>query len=175
MKIIELIILSFLISLMANFLLILISEKVPYLCDSFSGPQKNHSYPVPRVGSVGIFLGVFVSFLFLKHANFYFLVCALPVFLVGVFEDLYKRISPWFRLIMGFFSAILAMYLLDAILTRTDVFFLDSLLKYKPFSMGITLIAISGVNKCNQYHGWFKWPGFYNYYYHINGSFLCCF
>ncbi|HEV8693300.1 MAG TPA: hypothetical protein VGQ93_03800, partial [Lysobacter sp.] len=77
-----------------------------------SGPQKFHGAPVPRVGGVGIVIGVVGALLLLWAMRYsetplglILVACAAPAFLGGLAEDLTKRQSPRRRL---FFTAVSA-------------------------------------------------------------------
>jgi UDP-N-acetylmuramyl pentapeptide phosphotransferase/UDP-N-acetylglucosamine-1-phosphate transferase len=64
-----------------------------------SGPQKVHTYVIPRIGGIDIFLAIifkdFVTLSFLKLDRGLLFVqlmaCALPTFLNGLLEDIIKK------------------------------------------------------------------------------------
>lgn len=99
----------------------------------FSGPQKFHARAVPRIGGLGIVGGMLLVTIALglrpdaepPRLALLLLVCGLPAFLVGLHEDLTKRVSPRRRLFATAVSAALALWLLDATITRTDLGPLD--------------------------------------------------
>src|SRR5690349_4571408 len=77
-----------------------------------SGAQKLHAKPVPRVGGVGLVVGLLMAGFasFMAHGDSYpatltLLTCATPVFLAGFIEDLTKRVSVRTRLLSSFVSA----------------------------------------------------------------------
>lgn len=115
------------------------------------GVQKFHATPVPRVGGVGIFLGVLAGLLAKAWVddpdaapNFVLLACALPAFGAGLVEDLTKRVGVRERLISAALSALIGGFFLGAWLTRLNVPVLDSLLHPPTLSLGGGTIAISG-------------------------------
>jgi len=65
---------------------------------NFDGPQKFHTKAVPRVGGLAIGLGIFAACIFNYLASpqdiekLILLVCALPVFGIGITEDLTKKL-----------------------------------------------------------------------------------
>jgi UDP-GlcNAc:undecaprenyl-phosphate/decaprenyl-phosphate GlcNAc-1-phosphate transferase len=71
-----------------------------------SGPQKFHTHAVPRIGGIGIFLAItftgLVTLLFFKLDQGLLLLqlmaCALPAFLIGLLEDVTKKIGVKTRL-----------------------------------------------------------------------------
>jgi UDP-N-acetylmuramyl pentapeptide phosphotransferase/UDP-N-acetylglucosamine-1-phosphate transferase len=114
--------------------------------------QKMHSAPVPRVGGVAIVGAVGITFgigaLFGTNPRaepFLLLLCATPVFLGGVIEDLTKRVSPAVRLLCAACSALAGACLLHAIIGRVDLPLIDHALIFTPIAIGLTLLTISGL------------------------------
>lgn len=118
-----------------------------------TGVQKLHKSPVPRVGGMGIALGLLVGGLLLQYQStddsgntaLLLLLCAMPVFAAGLLEDLTKRVSVRMRLLASVVSALVAIWLMDAQLTRLDTPVLDLLMTAGPFAALFTCFAISGV------------------------------
>jgi UDP-N-acetylmuramyl pentapeptide phosphotransferase/UDP-N-acetylglucosamine-1-phosphate transferase len=84
-----------------------------------SGPQKMHVKAVPRVGGIGILVGLFVGAALLSwlHAGvgrdiLLILVCTLPAFGSGIWEDFTKSISPRRRMLALAVSGLLGVALL---------------------------------------------------------------
>ena len=74
-------------------------------------------------------------------------VCVLPVFLVGLTEDLTHKIAPSWRLLSAMISAVLASWLLGAMLPRLDLPMLDHALALWPWlALALTWFAIAGVS-----------------------------
>ena len=116
------------------------------------GVQKFHSAPVPRVGGVGILLGVMLAetttFLFepeVARFGSYVLLASLPAFVAGLIEDLTKRVSARQRLIATGLSAIAGGLLLGGWVLRVDVPGVDSLLAIGWVSIWVTAVAVAGV------------------------------
>jgi UDP-N-acetylmuramyl pentapeptide phosphotransferase/UDP-N-acetylglucosamine-1-phosphate transferase len=116
------------------------------------GIQKIHRAPVPRVGGVGLALGLIIGALvgFLLGGKTYpvvlqLLLCATPVFLAGLMEDLTKRVSVRTRLYASFVSAGIATWLLNAYLVQLDTPVLDSMVAFTPFAIVFTCIAVGGM------------------------------
>jgi UDP-N-acetylmuramyl pentapeptide phosphotransferase/UDP-N-acetylglucosamine-1-phosphate transferase len=113
--------------------------------DHDSGPQKFHSRPVPRIGGLGIVAGVIAALAVLLYRDAAdsfaprLFVCAMPVFLIGMMEDITKKVSPRRRLFAAAVSAALAAWLLDAVVARTDIPGLDWLVS---FHVGAVLLAV---------------------------------
>ena len=99
-----------------------------FLDHDLSGPQKFHAQAVPRVGGMGIVAGLVLAWPAVWAADAaagrlfgLLLLCGVPAFAVGLIEDLTKRVSPRSRLVATAVSAALALWLLQASLTRTDI------------------------------------------------------
>jgi len=117
-----------------------------------SGPQKFHARPVARVGGIGIFVGLIIGLVPLGFAvpqsglvAAYLLACGLPAFIGGLVEDLTKSVRPLHRLVATAVSALLAAWLLDAMITRTDLPGLDWLVSGAAGAMAITVFAVAGI------------------------------
>ena len=104
--------LGFALSAIASFLVIRFAHTNVRLWSDhdMSGPQKFHARPVPRIGGVGIFLGLASALLSAWASSregsilgLTLLACAAPAFLAGLAEDLTKSQSPRRRL---FFTAV---------------------------------------------------------------------
>jgi UDP-GlcNAc:undecaprenyl-phosphate/decaprenyl-phosphate GlcNAc-1-phosphate transferase len=123
-------------------------------------PQRFHAGDIPRLGGVGILLGLIASVTFTSLSqrmewahNFNarvpwlltVLACVLPVFLVGLAEDWTHRIGIHLRFIGALASAVMACWLLDLKVVRLDVPGIDMLMEYAWFSIGFTLIAVAGL------------------------------
>lgn len=117
-----------------------------------SGPQKFHARPVPRVGGLAVVIGVLLGILWIQFRrppdapqHWLLLASALPTLLLGLWEDFTKNISPRRRLVATVASAVLAVWLLDLIITRTHIPGVDWLITMYPFALGLTLLVVTGV------------------------------
>jgi UDP-N-acetylmuramyl pentapeptide phosphotransferase/UDP-N-acetylglucosamine-1-phosphate transferase len=117
--------------------------------DSESGVQKVHEEPTPRVGGIAILisaaLGAKLAPPEVSIILWPMLIAALPAFLIGAIEDLFKRDRVRERMIATFASGILAWWLTGVSLTRLDIPFVDALLAATPISVLFTAFALSGV------------------------------
>ena len=116
------------------------------------GVQKFHAQPVPRIGGVGLLLGLLAVSLWLRFINppvgipmLWLLLASCPAFLGGLAEDLTKRVSALARLLLTMASALLGYWLLEAGLMRLDIPLLDAALHWWPASLLLTVVAIAGV------------------------------
>jgi UDP-N-acetylmuramyl pentapeptide phosphotransferase/UDP-N-acetylglucosamine-1-phosphate transferase len=149
-----LLLISFFISLIACGLLIRYQAWHSSLSGDhdFLSPQKFHRAAVPRIGGVGIATGslfaIFVG-LFINPAIAKLLalagLTALPLFGIGIAEDLTKRISVRIRLIFAFLSALLFLYFFDIRSIRLDIPIIDTLMGYSVPAIFFLAFAITGL------------------------------
>lgn len=118
-----------------------------------SGPQKLHVRSVPRIGGIGIFVGFAagVAVLSLRSASqswaaWAMLLCGLPAFAMGLWEDLTKNISPRRRLAATVLSGALGVWLLDAVILRTDIPGLEFIVGFQLGALLVTLFMVAGVS-----------------------------
>ena len=126
----SLLILAFMASLLITLWIVRSSHVHGHLTGDLdlSGVQKFHTVAVPRVGGIGIILGVFLAltaryFHNAEVATFglLLLVSALPAFLSGFSEDITKKVGTKIRLLATVLSAGLAGYLLNAWLNSVQI------------------------------------------------------
>lgn len=117
-----------------------------------SGPQKFHAVPVPRIGGVGMFVGLLACIAAAAltgradwRTGGLLMLAGLPAFVAGLVEDLTKRVSPGKRLLATAVSAALGIWLLGAIITRTDVPGLDWLVSVSVGAWLATVFTVAGV------------------------------
>ena len=145
---------SFLVGLFATLLIMRWSLRYGHLsADSdLSGPQKFHARPVPRVGGAGIMTAIVAGGVIAQFGDsptapslWLLIACSLPAFVAGIAEDLTKNVSPRRRLIATAISAGLAIWLLGALIGRTDIPGVDTLLQWAPVAMLLTVFVVTGV------------------------------
>lgn len=115
-----------------------------------TGPQKFHAAPVPRVGGIGIFLGVLLVSVGLwlttdQPLALALSLCALPAFGSGLTEDLTKTQSPRRRLFFTAMSAALAAGFVDALIVRTGLPGLDWVVSSVVGASLVTVFVVAGV------------------------------
>ncbi len=117
------------------------------------GPQKFHTRIVPRIGGIGIFVAILltslIALLIFKLDRGLLLVqliaCSLPTFLIGLLEDVTKKIGVKTRLTATACSAVLLGYFLNAWIISIHVPGLDSLLGIMIISVIFTIIGVTGL------------------------------
>jgi UDP-N-acetylmuramyl pentapeptide phosphotransferase/UDP-N-acetylglucosamine-1-phosphate transferase len=147
-------IVAFAVSLAATLLVIRSARRYAHFWNDndLSGPQKFHVQPVARIGGLGIAAGVLagVAVVF-RHDTpagvdgLTLLVCGLPALFTGLVEDLTKDVSPRRRLLASALSALLAFWLLDALIVRTAIPGLDWVVSFPAGAVMVTLFAVTGV------------------------------
>jgi UDP-N-acetylmuramyl pentapeptide phosphotransferase/UDP-N-acetylglucosamine-1-phosphate transferase len=157
-------------SFIASFLVGLLILRFRHLHEHMSadhdirGVQKFHSKVVPRIGGIALILGIVVaiaSHYSINPSVWWFctllLFSALPVFCMGLLEDLTKTVSIRTRFLSAIASALLAGYLFDAWLVDVQFIGLDTLLAIPAVSILFTCFAVAGVtnsfNIIDGYHG----------------------
>lgn len=119
----------------------------------FSLPQKIHAVPVPRIGGLGIVVGLLAaaSWLFLASPGTHgllgllLLACALPAFVAGLVHDFSDSLTPRGRLVATAVSAVLAFYVLDAAIVRTDLPGFEQIASVAAGSLFLTVLAVAGI------------------------------
>jgi UDP-N-acetylmuramyl pentapeptide phosphotransferase/UDP-N-acetylglucosamine-1-phosphate transferase len=117
--------------------------------DHAHGVQKFHVDPTPRVGGLAVLLGGLAGWWFapplVNDVLWVMWLAGLPAFLFGFAEDLTKRVGVRERLLATMASGVVAWWLTDVSLTRLDVWGLDRLLAWVPFSVLFTAFAVGGI------------------------------
>jgi UDP-N-acetylmuramyl pentapeptide phosphotransferase/UDP-N-acetylglucosamine-1-phosphate transferase len=116
-------------------------------------PQKFHARIVPRIGGIGIALGLLSGLAVAipgiasgRVGQLTALVCAsLMVLGIGLIEDVTKIVTPRMRMLVTMLASALTMWLAGICIERTDLAGLDPALQIFGMSMLLTLLAVSGV------------------------------
>jgi len=147
-------IVAFAVALAATLLTIRSARTWTYLKNENdqSGPQKFHVQPAARIGGLGIVAGVLAGVLVIWRADvsvgaagFVLLGCGLPVWITGLAEDLTKHVSPRRRLLSSALSALLAVWLLDAVIVRTAIPGLDWVVSFPLGAAAVSVFVVTGV------------------------------
>ena len=166
---------SFLISFFVCLVFIKIFPKTHWGKDETKGVQKIHNQAVPRIGGIGVFLGVFITilifyfttsadvvdkYLFSNSNNYINLIGKIPIYIIvlissipivifGSLEDFTRNISPRKRLLACLTSAFLAYFFLNLGVEKVDFYGFNGItyiLSLSPIIVAITTILfISGV------------------------------
>lgn len=150
---------SFFTSIFTSFSIALILIRYIHLHQKMTGdihtqgPQKFHIGLTPRIGGLPILLGLCAGGglaiskdLLPVQLSLSLLVAVAPVFLLGLAEDISKRVAPLWRLLASFFSAGLASWLIGATLSGIGLPGIDSLMSsYHVVTLIFTVIAVGGM------------------------------
>jgi UDP-N-acetylmuramyl pentapeptide phosphotransferase/UDP-N-acetylglucosamine-1-phosphate transferase len=112
--------------------------------------QSVHAEPTPRIGGVAIFAGLAAMTMLMPpddaRVALMILTSALPIFAVGLIEDVGNNVSPNLRLLAAFFSGIVMMSLSGEWLRHVDLPGVDLVLAFAPLGILFTLFACGGVS-----------------------------
>ena len=144
---------AFLASLISTFLIIRYEYLHGHLTGDhdFLAPQKFHHKVVPRVGGIGIALGLIIALSVHQTLNqehnspLEIILCATPAFLIGVLEDFTKKVGIQLRLLATALSAVAGAFFLNATITQINVAGIDEILSLPIFSLIFTVFAVSGL------------------------------
>jgi len=118
---------------------------------SFDGPQKFHLVVVPRVGGLAIAMGIFIPLTLLDNGSInsmealFLVLSSLPVFGIGIAEDLTKKVGIRTRLSFTAVGALIAIYLLGTSITQLDIPAIDYVIAIPAISILFTVFAITGL------------------------------
>ena len=113
--------------------------------------QKFHTRAVPRVGGLGVLLGVVIAGLLLPLPKaelelFWLLILSLmPAFIGGFLEDITRRVGPGVRLLLTVITAGFAFSLAGVHFERSDVDWLDKAMTFLPVAYLMLLFAVAGM------------------------------
>lgn len=122
--------------------------------DSASGIQKMHTKPTPRIGGIGIAVGVLAGFAASSHdiaaaekraILSTILLAGMPAFIFGLLEDVTKKVSVKSRLLATMASGVLGWGITGTAITHVDIPGLNFLLNYTFFSVLFTAFAVGGI------------------------------
>jgi UDP-N-acetylmuramyl pentapeptide phosphotransferase/UDP-N-acetylglucosamine-1-phosphate transferase len=143
--------------------LVLSAHKHGHLTMDLPGAvQKFHLDPTPRVGGIAIYVAVTAAWILLPGAQEdkllgTVLLAGMPALLVGLLEDVTKRVSVRTRLLVTMGSGALAAIWSGYGIGRLDLPLVDTLLAFWPVTLLLTAFAVGGVsnaiNIIDGFHG----------------------
>ena len=143
--------------------LVLSAHKHGHLTMDLPGAvQKFHLDPTPRVGGIAIYLAIVLGWLLAAGAaerNLLstLLLAGMPALLIGLVEDVTKRVKVSTRLLVTMGSGAAAVWISGAALDRVDIPFVDLVLSAWPVALLFTAFAVGGVanaiNIIDGFHG----------------------
>ncbi|WP_338415651.1 glycosyltransferase [uncultured Sphaerotilus sp.] len=116
-------------------------------------PQKFHGRVVPRIGGIGILVGVLAACLLVVTRSMPggpmllgLVACGLIAFTAGLIEDFTKKVSPRQRLLATVAAAAMAFWLVDAVIDLTGIPGMDGLALVAGIPFALTLLTVAGVS-----------------------------
>lgn len=146
----NLVVLTLLVSL-GSCMLIVMTRQLHgrFTFDHVQGVQKFHAGAVPRVGGIGLYVGLLVAYWLAGEQAAPvlepLLVAGLPALIAGLLEDTTRRVSVRARLGATLFSGMLICWMTGQALTRLDVPLLDTLLQVPLLAVLFTAFAMAGL------------------------------
>lgn len=131
-------------------LLIFLNQFLGFGRDKSSGIQKFHQKATSRLGGLAIFISLIFTLVWVAPNSatgqlFSLLIfTCVPVFSVGLLEDITHKISPSIRLLLALVSSTLAYLLLDVKVFRTNIWFVDWLLQWPFIVYLFTVLVVAG-------------------------------
>lgn len=125
-----------------------------FTVDGSHGVQKVHQNPTPRIGGLGLMIGMLTGWWVQEDSPALIdadnllgltLLASLPAFVFGLAEDITKRVSVSLRLMATMVSGLLAWWISGYCIGHLDVWGLDTLLAWAPFCVLFTAFAVAGV------------------------------
>ena len=112
--------------------------------------QRSHEVPTPRLGGIGVFLGMVVSFglAFGSNPGLWVLLIAscLPLFVSGIAEDLGHRVSPTVRLMAAVVSSSIAVFLTGMWFPNSGLPGIDWLMAFSVLAILGTILTAAGIS-----------------------------
>lgn len=107
-----------------------------------SGIQKMHDNPnIPHLGGLAVLLGMLVGL-----SQNWLILFFLLAFITGFIEDVFKDISPFYRLFLSFIVVALACWLLQTSFDRSGASWVDEQLLSQPLlAYGLAIFMVAGV------------------------------
>jgi UDP-N-acetylmuramyl pentapeptide phosphotransferase/UDP-N-acetylglucosamine-1-phosphate transferase len=118
--------------------------------DAPGAVQKFHYNPTPRIGGIGIYLALLAASMLVpdpaaRAILSVVLLAGVPALLVGLMEDVTKRVSVGVRLVVTMASGALACWLGGISITHLGVPVIDTLLQFAPVAVIFTAFAVGGL------------------------------
>jgi UDP-N-acetylmuramyl pentapeptide phosphotransferase/UDP-N-acetylglucosamine-1-phosphate transferase len=118
--------------------------------DTPGAVQAFHRHPTPRIGGVGIYLALLAASRLVPQPDArailaVILISGAPALLVGLLEDVTKRIGVLVRLVVTIGSGGIASLLSGVSIAHIDVAAFDAILSFAPVAFVFTAFAIGGL------------------------------
>ncbi len=148
-------------SAILSVLIVILADKKQWFLNQHDliGVQKFHHHPAPHVGGLAVFFSFSFGCYFLppdiQSILQPILLISLPIFVIGLIEDLSAKISPLWRLMFILLSIGSAFLYLDIGISSLGFLWTDNLLSYPVIGLMFTLLVVGGaVNSVNVIDGY---------------------
>ena len=122
-------------------------EHSPKVCLDTSAVQASHTKPTSRLGGLAVMAGMLsgglLAYYYGEPLYLLLLVTAIPMFAMGVAEDVLRETSTIVRYLMAAFSALCAIAIIGVRITHADAVGLDWLLAFAPFAVLMTVFVVA--------------------------------
>ena len=179
---------ALLFSAFASYLLLRFNSVHQHLSGDYdlTGPQKFHTSITPRIGGISIYLSFLTTLYIFKlddnspYFREHLILCSIPVFGIGLIEDIHKHIYVRTRILITAMSALIAILLLGVNITTVDIKIFDWFLSYPWIAILFTIFAVTGLtnsyNIIDGFHGLSSMTAIItllalSYVSHINGDY----
>ena len=157
-KFIAIIIITTVISYFYCIIINFISKNFGIIDKSFKKSQTAHLKSTSRLGGLGILLSIItIEIIFSGIFRIWFFISLIPIFTIGLIEDLHIDTKPYLRLLVGVISSLLAIYLSQYWLKSVDFPLVDKILSISFFGIAFTVFAsvgmINAINLIDGIHG----------------------
>ena len=124
--------------------------KSQFLNNLRASPQTFHKKSTSRLGGIAIYFPLLITgYLIDSAGNYEFLrlalMCSLPVFLVGLMDDLNIDMKPVYRLLLLLPSPILFFFILDIRIESVGIILLDELLEIEILALLFLSFSLVGI------------------------------
>jgi UDP-GlcNAc:undecaprenyl-phosphate/decaprenyl-phosphate GlcNAc-1-phosphate transferase len=122
-------------------------QKLTASGDETAAVQATHTSPTPRIGGVAVIAGMLTGAIVAAMQGHMIygilLLTALPMFLTGLAEDLFRHISTRVRYLATAGSALAAVWILGIWITTADSYILEWAFYFTPVAVLVTLFVVA--------------------------------
>lgn len=145
------------LSLLFCFLLWFVNKnfKNQFVTNLRASPQTFHKKSTSRLGGIAIYFPLLITAYFIDETGNYdflrlALLCCIPVFLIGLMDDINFNVKPIYRLLLLLPTPILFFFLLDIRIESVGINFFDAVLKIE--ILGLLFLSFSLVGIINAFN-----------------------
>ena len=124
--------------------------KFDFLKNKRISPQTFHKKSTSRLGGIAIFFSLFLVVNFIDNTPSYnflrtALLCSLPVFFIGLLDDLKFNMPPYLRMLLMVPTPVLFFYILDVRVESVAINIIDDLLRIELIGLAFLIFAVIGI------------------------------